>query len=257
MESTLKIATSSRGVHGVPVIKIVQPVYLSNPIPGYDFEDVKDELISSLLHTPCMQYPNQLFRVDSRFQYPADGESKVVITTISAIEEGQMFHAFKHAIFDRLISYENLCDCIEFEKRPSGPGAHGPVPFDYDKYLKIKEFFDWVWDQPYNGDPVNTPIETRRDTQPKPVIPMETIRDYFEMTLEQGERINAFENTPKVRLDMKVQSIAEAFQKAFNIFESKQGAEYWHRVIDRVDGKEKQPLIKPFASLTIDELNKL
>lgn len=171
MESTLKISTSGRGVHGVPVIKIVQPVHLVNPDPTLDIDDVRDELLSSLLHTPCMQYPNLLFKVDAHFITPSDNHTHRT-TIISAIEEGQVFHTFKHAILERLISYDNLVEINILEKslktldmsHPTEQNTR-PCPGDYGKYLKIKEFFDWVWEQPYNGDPVNTPIETRRDTE--------------------------------------------------------------------------------------------
>lgn len=235
MESTLKIGTSSRGIHGVPVIKIVQPIHLVNPDPSLDIDDVKDELISSFLHTPVMQFPNILFIVDSHFNYPAE-TPKFRITTISAIEEGQIFHTFKRVILDRLISYDNLVDINEFERSNARINDCGPVPFDYDKYLQIKQFFDWVWEQPYNGDPVNTPIQTRRDPVIKTKIPLETIRDYFELSLEQGERMNAFENTPKSILDIQVSNASEAFAKAFDIKKSPQGAEYWQKIINRIQG---------------------
>lgn len=235
MESTLKIDTSSRGIHQVPIIKIVQPIKLIEPNPVEDIDDVKDKLIREFLHTPCMANRNHFFRTDSHFPHPLENP-RVFITTISAVEEGQMFHTFKHAIFERLISYENLCECIEFDKRSSDQQTNRPAPFDWDKYLKIKEFFDWVWEQPYNGDPVNTPIETRRDTKPSPkLIPMETIRDYFELSLEQGERINAFENTPKINLDKKVENMWDAIHSAFSPENSPQGVDYWQKVINRVD----------------------
>lgn len=232
MGSTLKISTSSRGVHGVPVIKIIQPLSLIDPPIHMDVE-LKDELIASFLQTPCMAHPNSLFRVDTRWTAE---EEKVRITTISAIEEGQVFHTFKHAILDRLISYDNLVEINEFEKSNARINDCGPVPFDYDKYLQIKQFFDWVWEQPYNGDPVNTPIQTRRDTVIKTKIPLETIRDYFELSLEQGERMNAFENTPKSILDNRVSNASEAFAEAFDINKSPQGAEYWQKIINQIEG---------------------
>lgn len=233
MGSTLKIATSNRGVHGVPVIKIIQPLDLIDP-PIYEGVELKDELIASFLHTPCMAHPNSLFRVDTRWTAE---ESKVRITTISAIEEGQMFHTFKHAILDRLISYDSLVEINEFEISSSNINGLGKTPLDYDKYLQIKQFFDWLWDQPYAS---NTPIsairiETRKNVKPTPpTIPMETIRDYFELSLEQSERINAFENTPQNKLDKQVENIWDAINSAFNITKSPQGAEYWQKVIDRV-----------------------
>jgi len=162
MGSTLKISTSSRGVHGVPVIKVIQPTNLIIPNPNEDV-DIKDELIASFLHTPSMAYPNDLFKVDSRF---TSDEQGVRVTMISAIEEGQMFFTFKHAILNRLISYKNLVEIqkLENELKSADDTSTRPMPFDYDKYIKIKEFFDWVWEQNYNGDPVNTPPTTRRDT---------------------------------------------------------------------------------------------
>lgn len=162
MGSTLKISTSSRGVHGVPVIKVIQPINLIIPNPNEDV-DIKDELIASFMHTPSMAYPNNLFKVDSRFTSEEQG---VKVTIISAIEEGQMFFTFKHAILNRLISYKNLVEIRERENelKTSDKSKTHPVPFDYDKYIKINEFFDWLWEQNYNGDPVNTPPTTRRDT---------------------------------------------------------------------------------------------
>lgn len=217
MGSTLKISTSSRGVHGVPVIKIIQPINLIDPPIHMDVE-LKDELIASFLHTPCMTNPNSLFRVDTRWTAE---DAQVRITTISAIEEGQIFHTFKHAILDRLISYDNQVEINILKNQIKNleipKGATHKAPVDYDKYLKIQEFFNWLWEQPYNGDPVNTPIETRRDTVRETKIPLETVRDCFELSLEPGERINAFENTPGYILDTKVDNIADAISNAFDI----------------------------------------
>lgn len=250
MESTLKIDYSGRGVHGIPVIKIIQPVHLVESTNNEAIEDVRDRLIAEFLHTPSMVNRNHFFRLDTYGPLPTGKENikPIAVTTISAIEEGQMFHTFKHAILDRLISYDNLVEINEFKNsiviNPEQSGNHGPVPSGYDKYLKIQEFFDWLWDQPYaiNTPISDRPIEVRRDTV-KPIekhvsgnksFPMETIRDYFELALEQGERMNAFENTPEQRLDSKVSSAQEAFDKAFDIFGSKQGAEYWQKIIDRI-----------------------
>lgn len=242
MESTLKIDYSGRGVHGIPVIKIVQPLYLVESTNNEAIEDVRDRLISEFLHTPCMVHRNHFFRLDTYggpIPTGKQNDKKISVTTISAIEEGQMFHTFKHAILDRLISYDNLVEINEFERSSSNINGFGKTPLDYDKYLQIKQFFDWLWDQPYAS---NTPIsairiETRKNVKSTPpTIPMETVRDYFELSLEQGERINAFENTPQNKLDKQVENIWDAINSAFNITKSPQGAEYWQKVIDRVKG---------------------
>ena len=163
MESTIKIGNSSRGIHSVPIIKIVQPVSLIKPDPHMDIEDVRDQLISEFLHTPVMANPNSFFMVTGRWLVPFEN-SKSQITTISAIEEGQLFHTMKHAMFERFISYDNLVEINEFKSRITTikEGIHGPVPFGYDVYLQITNFFDFIHTLPYNGDPVNTPIDVRK-----------------------------------------------------------------------------------------------
>lgn len=170
MESTLKIDYSGRGVHGIPVIKIVQPLHLVESTNNEAIEDVRDRLIAEFLHTPCMAHRNHYFRLDTYNNPIPTGKStdkQITVSTISAIEEGQMFHTFKHAILDRLISYDNLVEINQLENslgdyKDRVKAGKTPAPFGYDTYLKIKEFFDWVYAQNYNGDPVNTPIEVRK-----------------------------------------------------------------------------------------------
>lgn len=150
MESTLKIDYQSRGKHFAPIIKIVQPIRMSGQPSDEEFDDPKDKLISNFLHTPCILKGNFIFEVHSRDQHPSDNP-RVIITTISAIEEDNLFRRLKSYIMDRIISWEDINACHELQQtKPDSNYDHiQNVPLGFDKYQKIEEFFAWLSKQDY------------------------------------------------------------------------------------------------------------
>lgn len=61
-----------------------------------------------------------------------------------------------------------------------------------------------------------------------------TIRHYFEMCLSDGERQNAFDNTPKYKWDSPAKDAYEALDIAFDFATSPQGYDYWNEIIERL-----------------------
>lgn len=62
-------------------------------------------------------------------------------------------------------------------------------------------------------------------------FPRVTVRDYFELDLNQDARIAAFENTAKIKLDNPTKNLGDAILQSFYISETPQGACYWQDII--------------------------
>lgn len=252
-KSTLKIATESAGTNLTPVIKIVQPAAQFNFDPkNLEEDDPIDDLIRTFLHTPCMVDRNEWFRLYTHFPVPMDGVSPThYVTTIAPLNERCLFENFKNAILGRVIPYEdhvkiNRGEIEKCDNRLAGTRKTERIDLSIIKHNKICDFFAWLesagycsWKerQPdFNKAEINSAKYEGAKPQNKSSYILETIRDYFELSLEQGERMNAFENTPFAKLDLPVKNVAEAFEKAFDIKKSPQGAEYWQKVINRIAG---------------------
>lgn len=251
-KSTLKITTESAGTNITPVIKIVQPIAQFKPdLNNVDDDDPVDDLIRTFLHAPCMVEPHFLFRTYTHFPVPFEGTPTHWITTIAPINAKDHFDTFKNIVLSRMIPYEDHVSINRGEVAVIDKNLHGTrkaerIDTSVIKHSKIQEFFQWLdetepatWEE-QQPDPSAADINSAKYygslhpvDEPKK-FPMETIRDYFELSLEQGERMNAFNNTPHNMLDTKVSSAAEAFEKAFDINKSPQGAEYWQKVISRI-----------------------
>lgn len=65
----------------------------------------------------------------------------------------------------------------------------------------------------------------------EPKFRHKTVRDYYELVLSQDERIAAFDNTSKSKLDLHTSNIAQAILQSFYIADSPQGANYWQDII--------------------------
>lgn len=148
MKSTIKIDYSGRGEHGVPVIKIVQPVEVTQSTCNENIDDVRDRLISEFLHTPQMVNRNHVFAIDTCMPHPF-GNPTVNVTTISAIQESQIFRFFKNQILDRIVEYETLCKVAEWKHNNVNPIEVEKMPEGYESYVKIAGFFEWLEKQPY------------------------------------------------------------------------------------------------------------
>lgn len=155
MKSTLKIDYQGRGTHFVPIIKIVQPIEMAyRPENDEVFEDPKDKLISNLLYTPLRVDANQLFEITMRRQVP-DENPEIIVTTMAALEEEQLFRRMKRMIQDRLLSQEDFDECFKVIKNNL---PHDSIystidtSFGFDKFLKIEEFFNWLCEQHYWSD---------------------------------------------------------------------------------------------------------
>jgi hypothetical protein len=147
MESTLKIATESRGTHLTPIIKIIQPIALVNPDPTEDYDE-RDKLIANFLHTPCMAERNTLFEVCSHYPHPMNEDAQVYITTIAALEENNFLHRMRWAMIHRYIPHD---DIYEFNaignKIKSGEQEEWPkekVSIYMSMWHSINNFFDML-----------------------------------------------------------------------------------------------------------------
>lgn len=217
MKSSVKI-DYDRSQELKPVIKIILPLDLRDGDKCTEAHNIdpRDKLVADFLHTPRNLVENYLFEVNQRWLID-NGSS--LLTTISPIPEEEMFFRLKTAIMGRIIgdNIEAYRGCESFKESDKT----GPCPLNYDRWLKITEFFEWVKEQPYSGESV---------------LPDKlTIRHVFETMLSQDERIAAFENTPKYKWDSEVISPDQALDIAFDFKSSPQGVDYWNKVLSMLN----------------------
>jgi hypothetical protein len=143
MEATVRIAYT--GGPSEPVIKIIAPKHL-----GED-ADPKDELVRDFLSTASVVDKNQLFHLISSF--PLENEFNLSI--IAPIRYHDMPEKLRGHIERRVMKFDDICECREYETRiiPEEAKSVCKAPADYARYLEIKHFFDWVSEQPYVEKP--------------------------------------------------------------------------------------------------------
>lgn len=144
MESTVRIAYS--GAPSSPVIKIITPKQI------HEDADPKDELIRDFLYTASVKDRNKLFYLYQHF----DLESPFKLATIAPISYHDEPERIREHVELRVLSFDSVSECREFYhnwKRtlPTERDTKSATkcPADYSTYLKIREFFDWVNEQPY------------------------------------------------------------------------------------------------------------
>lgn len=210
MKSTIKI-DYDRNQELKPVIKIILPLDLREGEMCSEAHDIdpRDKLIADFLHTPRNIVENYLFEVNQRLLIN-NGES--LLTTIAAIPEESIFTRLKTAIIGRLVGDDSMQECQDMRGK-----TNRPCPHNYDKWLKITEFFEWVEEQPYSGN-----ID----------VPLVTIRSVFESRLTDEERMAAFNNTPKYKWDIGAENAYQALNQAFDFKTSPEGYEYWNKVLE-------------------------
>lgn len=147
MKSTIKI-DYERSKNLTPVIKIIipKPDSLIGETTGYFEtidEDVKDGLIRSFLHSPCMAVPNSFFEVKTH--YPIHGDLE--LTTIGAISEDNLFSRFRWALIHRFVPTSSIAQLAAL-KDQKGDGVRKAEQGE-DKWHRINEFFDWLDKQAY------------------------------------------------------------------------------------------------------------
>lgn len=148
MESTVRIGYN--GSPSTPIIKIIAPKQLNEDA------DPKDELIRDFLRTAYVREKHQLFYLQNSF--PLESPLFVsIIAPMSYFDEPEMLRKY---IERRVIEFENLCECNEFYDdmksrvtKISDKEVIVKAPANYGDYLKIREFFDWVNEQPYVEKP--------------------------------------------------------------------------------------------------------
>lgn len=106
MESTLKIDYSSRHDGGIPVVKIIQPIYLKTYDPAADI-DPRDAMVRDFLHTPCMFERNAVFGLSSYFDTPNEKPTHS-ITHIEPVAEERILSFFQHQLIRRFVSEDTL-----------------------------------------------------------------------------------------------------------------------------------------------------
>lgn len=247
MESTLKIDYQGRGTHFVPVIKIVQPIVTAGTSSDDEFDDPKDKLIYDFLNTPLMNRKNSLFEVHSNFSHPSENP-KVYITTISAIEEDNLFSRIKRIIQERLISDYDFYECHNKDKS-NNVDNEVPMPIGFDKYQKIETFFDWLSKEDYwnntspeitsrEGDEVQTPGGFEK--------PIKDIRYRLEMLPEEA-RTKAFDMVNPNNYKLLNESSYNTDYAIMALFGGanlkKETQEYWSPIIQEAD-KEYHLLMK-------------
>lgn len=137
MESTIKIDYSS--AVNQPVIKIITPKELNED------SDVRDKLLSQFLHDPVLADRNVLFSLAEHF----DLKSPFKLTTIKALDYFTMIDEIKNILLFRIMDRDSVSESREFyDMIPVSDGVQKSPP-DYDKFIKVVEFFKWVQDQPY------------------------------------------------------------------------------------------------------------
>lgn len=143
MESTVRIDYSSSPAS--PVIKIIAPKQLQED------SDPKDRLVEDFLYTACVADRNQLFYLANAF----DLESPFKLSIIAPLGYFTELEQLRSHIERRVMTFENRCKCHETldtaKKETTGEQSKQtrPIPVEYGSYIKIKEFFDWVSEQPY------------------------------------------------------------------------------------------------------------
>jgi len=144
MESTVRIDYSSSPAS--PVIKIITPKHLQED------SDPKDRLVEDFLYTACVADRNQLFYLANAF----DLESQFKLSIIAPLGYFTELEKLRSHIERRVMTFETKCECHEFydnqkQRIPQDSDAKMATkcPADYTTYIKIREFFDWVGEQPY------------------------------------------------------------------------------------------------------------
>lgn len=151
MKSTIKI-DYDRNHELKPVIKIILPLDLKEGEKCSEAHEIdpRDKLVADFLHTPRNLVENYLFEVNQRV-FINDGSS--LLTTIAAIPEEYLFARFYRAIIGRIVSEEDQQKCLDFSRRDyTGTLPRKSPSKDYDKWVKIRDFFDWLEKQPYYND---------------------------------------------------------------------------------------------------------
>lgn len=220
MKSTIKI-DYDRNHELKPCIKIILPLDLREGEMCTEAHDIdpRDKLVADLLHTPRNLVENYLFEVNQRLLI---NNGTHLLTTIAAIPEELIFTRFETAIMGGLISEENQRECSDYSINCT-PANIIPVPNNYVTWSKVHDFFEWLENQPYSND---TPLQGNTKASDL------TIRHVFEMCLNQEERMKAFDNTPKYKLDSVVESGYQALDIAFDWKTSPEGWEYWNKVAE-------------------------
>ncbi len=218
MKSTIKI-DYDRNHELKPCIKIILPLDLREGEKCTEAHDIdpRDKLVADLLHTPRNIVENYLFEVNQRLLI---NDGTHLLTTIAAIPEENIFHRFETAIVGRIVSEDDQVECRKYSLH-CDPSNIMPVPNNYVSWSKIHEFFEWLDNQPYYND---ESYDKKTDGGQL------TIRHVFETCLNQEERMKAFNNTPKYKLDSVVKSGYEALDIAFDWKTSPEGWDYWNKV---------------------------
>lgn len=202
MKSSVKIDYIRGRFGNEPCIRIIsiqdQPENLESEI---DNDDVRDKLIADFLHTPLNVYSNDVFVMGSAYHIP-NGKN---ITIVPLKNE------------DRLLVFRNLL--INTLKNWEIPHDEQFVHSFYDEIDKL----------------VHNSLKAKKQSIFPIKSPKLTIRHVFETMLSQDERIAAFENTPKYKWDSEVISPDHALDVAFDFQSSPQGADYWNKVLSRLN----------------------
>jgi len=232
VKSTIKIDLESQNSGSTPVIKIIQPVDVLDENSS-DF-DIRDKLIRDFLHQPSMVERNSLFELATFYPHPMD-EPRVNITTIAPVKEENVLYKIRHMVLNRLVPYDtivelNSCGQVAVKNKKKG---QSPMPLRGDLYFKIHEFFDWVDKEGYCSWEDQHPyyVDGKPIAHEKNVL---KIRDVFETHLSSEERIAAFENTPKYKWDLRVNSAYQGIDEAFDWTSSPQGWDYWEKVAEKL-----------------------
>jgi hypothetical protein len=206
MKSTLKV-TYERHFDGInPVLQIVQPLDLhSEEFIGQD--DPKDDLLTDFLRSPLNAEKNWLFDIASCFN-----TANHSLTSIKPVALKDEF-SIAVAIIQKQLYMTSRNDDATTESCV----ACITEMFDRLDVLKGEMLSNYVKS--------SVPKKSRYDG---------TIRHYFEMCLADGERMNAFNNTPIEKWDMEAKDAGEALDIAFDFGSSPQGYDYWDKIRNRV-----------------------
>ena len=157
MKSTIKI-DYDRNYELKPVIKIILPLDLKEGekcIEAHEI-DPRDKLVADFLHTQRNTVENYLFEVNQRLLI---NNGSALLTTIAAIPEESIFTRLKIAIEGRLIGddVDQIAEFVKFRmssevNKKNTASSDRPVPANYEKWLKIIEFFEWASQEKYSQD---------------------------------------------------------------------------------------------------------